>query len=123
MNKLFESRKSHLDYRIKRDYIRNGAAVIPCKISNFNDVINTYSVKNYEILNQEFVDYIEATAEVIPTEYPLVVDIIEDCLSDEDRKNIEETIDWITFLFDTTPEVFDYIITQPINYKFDYEYE
>ena len=92
MNKLFESRKSHLDYRIKRDYIRNGAAVIPCKISNFNDVINTYSVKNYEILNQEFVDYIEATAEVIPTEYPLVVDIIEDCLSDEDRKNIEETI-------------------------------
>ena len=40
-----------------------------------------------------------------------------------EEKNIEETIDWITFLFDTTPEVFDYIITQPINYKFDYEYE
>lgn len=40
-----------------------------------------------------------------------------------EEKNIEETIDWITFLFDTTPEVFDYIITEPINYKFDYEYE
>ena len=92
MNKLFESRKSHIDYRIKRDYIRNGVAVIPCKISNFNDVINTYSVKNYEILNQDFVDYIEVTAEVIPIEYPIVIDIIEDCLSDEDRKNIEETI-------------------------------
>ena len=92
MNKLFESRKSNLDYRIKRDYIRNGVADIPCKISNFNDVINTYSVKDYEILNPDFVEYIKMTAEVIPTEYPLVVDIIEDCLSDDDRKNIEETI-------------------------------
>ena len=90
--KLFESRKGHLDYRIKRDYVRNRIASVPCRVSDYSDVISTYSVKNYETLNPEFVDYIKETAELTPSEYPLVLNIIGDCLSQEEKKTIEATI-------------------------------
>ena len=87
--KLFESRKGHLDYRIKRDYVRNGIATIPCRISDYSDVISTYSVKDYETLNTEFVDYLKETAELTPPACPLVLNIIGDCLSQEEKKIIE----------------------------------
>ena len=90
--RLFESRKGHLDYRIKRDYIRNGIATIPCKISDYSDVISGYSVKGYETLNTEFIDYLKSAADMAPIEYPLVLNIIGDCLSEEEKKTIEETI-------------------------------
>ena len=78
--KLFESRKGNLEYRINRDYVRNGIATIPCRISDYSDVISTYSVKGYETLNQEFFEYLRTTAEVTPTACPLVLNIIGDCL-------------------------------------------
>ena len=90
--RLFELRRGHLDYRIKRDYVRNGIATIPCQISSYSDVINTYSVKGYETLNTEFFEYITTSAEVTPPEYPLVLNIIGDCLSDEEKKTIELVI-------------------------------
>ena len=63
---LFETRRGRLDYRANRDYVRNGIASIPCRISDYSDVISTYSVKEYETLNPDFVDYIKSTAEVTP---------------------------------------------------------
>lgn len=90
--RLFERRRGHLDYRIKRDYVRHGIATIPCQISEYSDVINPYSVKGYETLNTEFFDYLTTTAEVTPDECPLVLNIIGDCLSEEEKKTIEETI-------------------------------
>ncbi len=33
---LFESRKGHLDYRLKRDYVKNGIATIPCRVSTYH---------------------------------------------------------------------------------------
>ena len=90
--KLFESRKGNLDYRIKRDYIRNGIATLPCRIFDYNDVISTYSVKDYETLNTDFVDYLKSAAEVTPPEYPLVLNIIGNCLSQEEKKIIEDVI-------------------------------
>ena len=90
--KLFEARKGNLDYRVNRDYVRNGIATIPCQISDYSDVISTYSVKGCESLNPEFVDYLKSTAEVTPSECPIVLNIIGDCLSQEEKKIIEETI-------------------------------
>ena len=89
---LFDKRKSHLDSRIRRDYIDNGIATIHCCISNYHDIISAYSVKGQESLNFDFVDYLEDTAEPIPDEYPLVLNIIGDCLSDEEKKNIKDII-------------------------------
>ena len=90
--KLFESRRAHLDYRVRRDYVRNGIATIPCRIFNYNDVISTYSVKGYETLNDDFFEYLTSTAEVTPPECPLVLDIIGNCLSQEEKETIERII-------------------------------
>ena len=90
--KLFESRKGNLEYRINRDYVRNGIATIPCRISDYSDVISTYSVKGYETLNQEFFEYLRTTAEVTPTACPLVLNIIGDCLSQEEKQTIDEVV-------------------------------
>lgn len=89
---LFESRKGHLDYRLKRDYVRNGIATIPCRVSDYSDVINAYSVKGCETLNPEFDAYLKSTAELMPPECPLVLNIIGNCLSREEQKTVEETI-------------------------------
>ena len=90
--RLFKSRKGHLNYRIKRDYIRNGIATIPCRISDYSDVISTYSVKDYETLNPDFIDYLKEVADLTPAESPLVLNIIGDCLSQEEKNIIEDVI-------------------------------
>ena len=89
---LFESRRGHLDSRVKRDYISKGIATIPCRVSDYYDIIRTYSIKGFETLNTDFVDYIKVSAEVIPSEYPLVLEFVEDFLSKEEKKTIEETV-------------------------------
>ena len=90
--RLFERRKGQLDYRIKQDYVRNGIATIPCRISDYYDVIDPYSVQDYEALNTDFFDYVKRAADVTPAKYPLVLNIIGDCLSQEQKKAVEETI-------------------------------
>lgn len=91
--KLFESRSGNLENRLKKDYIQNGVATIPCRVSDYNDVISNYSVKGFETLNQEFVDFLKRTDEVIPPDYPVVLNIISDTLSAEEKKAIKETIE------------------------------
>ena len=90
--KLFESRSVDIDDRVKRDYASNGIVTLPCQISDYNDVISTYSVKGYEELNTEFSDYIKTAAEYAPPECPLVLNIIGDCLSAEEKIIITDTI-------------------------------
>ena len=90
--KLFESRSGNLEQRMKKDYIRSGIVTLPCQISDYNDVISTYSVKGYEELDTDFMDHIKSAAEFVPPEYPLVLNIIEDCLSTEEKKIINTTI-------------------------------
>lgn len=92
ITRLFESREGHLNQRVNRDYIRNGIATIPCRISDYSDVISTYSVKGCETLNPDFVDFLKESAGLIPEEYPLVLNIIGDGLSEEEKKTIEEII-------------------------------
>jgi hypothetical protein len=90
--RLFESRRGHLDYRIKRDYVKNGIATIPCRITDYRDVINPYSDKGYETLNTEFFDYLTTAAEITPEECPLIVNIIGNCLTQDEKKTIDEVI-------------------------------
>ena len=90
--RLFDQKKSRIDSRIKRDYIANGIATVYCCISSYNDIINAYSAKDQESLNFDFIDYLEDTAEPIPDEYPLVLNIIGNCLSDEEKRSIKEII-------------------------------
>jgi len=89
---IFERRKSNLDFLVKRDYIRNGVATIPCSISSFYDIISPYSATGYETLNMGFVDYINDCVEAIPPECPVVLNIIGNCLSENEKETIETTI-------------------------------
>ncbi len=90
--KLFESRKGNLEHRLKKDYIRNGIATIPYRVLDYHDIIRTCSVKGYETPNPEFVDCIKEAADVTPTECPLVLNLVGDCLSHEEKKTIKDTI-------------------------------
>ena len=90
--RLFDRKKSHLDSRIKRDYVKNGVATIFCQISDYHDVITAYSVKDHETVNLDFIEYVRGAAAVIPEECPLVLNIIEDFLSKEEQETISQVI-------------------------------
>lgn len=90
--RLFEQKKSRIDSRIKRDYIENGIATVHCCISGYNDIINTYSAKDQESLNPDFVEFLKDSADPIPDECPLVLNIIGNCLSADEKKIIAEII-------------------------------
>lgn len=89
---LFDSRKGQMEELLKRDFIDNGIATFPCKISSYYDVVHPFSVRRYETLNQEFAELIELAASTIPPDCPIVLNIIEDCLTEEERKTIEVVI-------------------------------
>lgn len=92
VGKLFESRKGQMDELLHRDFINNGIATFPVKISSYDDVINPHSVRHYETPNTDFTDLIESGASVLPPECPIVVNIIEDCLTEEKRRIIVATL-------------------------------
>lgn len=92
VGKIFESRKGQMDYLLERDFINNGIATFPVKISSYYDVIHPLSVRRYETPNPDFIDLIESGAEVIPSDCPIVLNIMEDCLTEEERKIIATTI-------------------------------
>lgn len=89
---LFESRKGHLDARVKREFVSNGIGTIPIRVKDYYEVINAYSVKGIETLDFDFVEVLDLAASVMPEECPLVLNIVEDVLSDEERETITETI-------------------------------
>jgi hypothetical protein len=92
VGKLFESRKGRMDDLLDRDFINNGIATFPVKISSYYDVIHPLSIRRYETLNPDFNDLVELGAGVLPPECPIVMNIIEDCLTEEERKTIVATI-------------------------------
>lgn len=92
VGKIFESRKGQMDYLLERDFINNGIVTFPVKISSYYDVIHPLSVRRYETPNPDFIDLMESGARVIPSDCPIVLNIIEDCLTEEERKTIAVTI-------------------------------
>ena len=92
VGQLFESRKGQMDELLARDFINNGIATFPVKISSYHDVIHPLSVRRYETLNSDFKDLVELAAGVIPPDCPIVLNIIEDCLTEEERKTVATTI-------------------------------
>ena len=92
VGQLFETRKGRMDDLLHRDFINNGIATFPIKISSYSDVIHPLCVSRYETLNPDFEDLVELGAGVLPPDCPIVLDIIEDCLTEEERKTVVATI-------------------------------
>ncbi|MCR4745940.1 MAG: hypothetical protein K5894_12030 [Lachnospiraceae bacterium] len=85
-------KKSYLDRRLQHDVMDNGIAHIPCRIKDIDDIISKYSVKDCESLDSEFMNFIMNFIEFIPVEYPVVIQIIDPGLSQEEKRIICETI-------------------------------
>lgn len=81
-----------MDELLHRDFVNNGIATFPVKISSYYDVIHPLSVQRYETLNPDFKDIVDLGAGVIPSDCPIVLNIIEDCLTEEEQKTIVTTI-------------------------------
>lgn len=107
--RLFERKKSQFDARVQRDYIQNGIATIFCQISSYNDIITAYSVKGHEAANLDFLEYLRGAAEVIPEECPLVLNIIENCLTKDEQQTIRNVIsDELAYDFAMTEQEYDW---------------
>ena len=81
-----------MDELLHRDFVNNGIATFPVKISSYYDLIHPLSVQRYETLNPDFKDIVDLGAGVIPSDCPIVLNLIEDCLTEEEQKTIVTTI-------------------------------
>ncbi|MBP5749627.1 MAG: hypothetical protein J6X24_02440 [Firmicutes bacterium] len=77
---------------VKDFYVEKGLAYISCNVSGYYDIIDRYSVKGYEWLNESFARFIEENAIYIPPEYPIVLEICNHRFTKEQQSCIEETI-------------------------------
>ncbi len=77
---------------VKDFYIDQGLAYISCNVSDYNDVIDRFSVPGYEWLNESFARFVEENANYIPPEYPIVLSICGAKFNDKQQECIEETI-------------------------------
>ena len=90
--RLFLKRDAKLAKRLKEDYIDNGIASLPCKVTGMDDIISHFSVPGYETLSPELSEYIESSAAFIPPEYPIVLEISGCRFSEEEQTIIRRTI-------------------------------
>lgn len=90
--------RKHVDYEkaVKYYFIEKDVAYITCKVTGLDDIICHYSVPGYEILSEEFSNYLERIMEHIPEKYPLVLEITGHKFSDEEQTRIEDAI-WTQF--------------------------
>ena len=73
--KYFRKKEVDLGKFVNHYYIENGLAYISCNVKGIFDIVNPYSVENYEVINSGFADFIEENAYYIPVEYPIVLEI------------------------------------------------
>ena len=77
---------------VKDFYVEKGLAYISCNVSGYYDIIDRYSVKGYEWLEESFARFVEENAIYIPPEYPIVLEICGHRFTKEQQDCIEATI-------------------------------
>lgn len=90
--RLFLKRDAKLAKRLREDYIDNGIASLPCRVTGMDEIISHFSVPGFETLSPELSDYIESSAAYIPPEYPIVLEISGCRFSEEEQSIIRSTI-------------------------------
>ena len=90
--RIFLGKDAKLGKRVRQEFVDNGIATVPCKVSGYEDIISSYSVEGYETLNSEFVDYVTDTASFIPYDYPIALEICGCRFSEKEKETIMSTI-------------------------------
>ena len=83
-----------IDYKqyIRDYYVEDDFAYISCHVNDMSEIIDHYSVKDYEDMNPRFISFIEDNAEHIPSEYPIILKITGHSFSEEEQETIVEAI-------------------------------
>ncbi len=86
--------KKRIDYAkaLKEFYIEDGLAYISVNVRDYYDVIDRYSVPEYECPNADFIRFVDDNAYYIPSEYPIVLEISGSSFSESQQKVITETL-------------------------------
>ena len=80
-------------YKVLDDYyLEDGIGFIPVKVKSIDDIISPYSTKNSEILNYEFMRYIDINANFIPWGYPLTLEIHGPKFTDKEKRLISKVL-------------------------------
>lgn len=88
----FYKKKSALQQRLQMDFIRDGIACLPCKVSGVDDILSKFSTPGIESLDSEFTDALMNTVDCIPQEYPLVLEIHGPHFTEEEKRMITEAV-------------------------------
>ena len=91
--KKFKNTKFNYENFIREYYIDDdGKAYISTKVSSINDIISKHSIKDYEWVNPEFIDYVENMANYIPVEESIVLEICGYKFTDEEQQLIKKVL-------------------------------
>ncbi len=90
--------RKRVDYEkaVKYYFIEKDVAYIACKVSGLDDIVSHYSVPGYELLNEDFCNYLERIMIHIPEKYPLVLEITGHQFTKDEQTRIEDAI-WTQF--------------------------
>ena len=90
--KKYQTKKFDYYKTLNEYYIENGEAYISVNVYSMDDIISRYSVKNDEVLNYEFMRYLETNSSYIPDDSPLVLEICNHHFNDEEKEIIRKVI-------------------------------
>ena len=92
----FLRKRVDYDKAVKYYFIDKDVAYITCKVSGLDDIVSHYSVPGYELLNEDFSNYLERIMVHIPEKYPLVLEITGHQFTKDEQTRIEDAI-WTQF--------------------------
>lgn len=94
VNKLKKYQQKKFDYykMINDYYLVNNEAYISVKTTSINDIISKYSINKDEILNDEFIRFVNTNASYIPDDYSLVLEICNHRFNEDEKKIITKVI-------------------------------
>ncbi len=90
----YKRKRSDFEKRLEREFLDHGIATIPCKVSGIDDIISSYSVEGYESLSGDFIDYVNAMADLVPEQYPIVLSIVGSKFTENEKNVIRSTIEY-----------------------------
>ena len=89
---MFLRKKVDYDKAVKFYFIEKDVAYITCKVSGLDDIVSHYSVPGYELLNEDFSNYLDRIMKHIPEKYPLVLEITGHQFTKDEQTRIEDAI-------------------------------
>lgn len=90
--KRYQKQKFENYKKINEINVSDDEAYIPIRVNSMDDIISNYSVRNNEMLSEEFIDILSSKAAYTTLDYPLVVEILNDSFTSEEKILVRKLI-------------------------------